>query len=87
MKTHVYDTHVKTQNGDYYHFDVLVSDKTQKNVESYAKHYLSSIGVDEAEVSQNACHFCHSELAKSEIKAIIEKDGFYIIPMQGCPAK
>lgn len=86
MKTHVYDTHVKTIKGDYYHFDVLVSDKTVKNVGEYARRYLESIGVDEAEVSQNSCNFCHSEVANPGVKSAIDGMGFYIIPMEGCPS-
>ncbi len=86
MKTHVYDTHVKTKNGDYYHFDVLVSDETIKNAGDYAKQYLTSIGIDNAEFSQNSCNFCHSEMANPKVKEAIEKNGFYIIPMQGCPS-
>jgi len=38
VKVKIYDTHVNTKNA-YYHFDVLVSEKRQEEVEAYAKIY------------------------------------------------
>ncbi len=86
MKTHVYDTHVKTHQGDYYHFDVLVSDETKENAVKFAEDYLASIGIKGAEVSQSSCNFCHTEMANPAIKKTILDNGFYIVPMQGCPS-
>ena len=85
MKVHIYDTHVKTENGNYYHFDVLVSDETKAKATKFAQLYLDSIGVSSADIKQNSCDFCHSEAANPAVQQEIEASGYYIIPMQGCP--
>jgi len=87
MKTHIYDTHVTTKDGSYYHFDVLVTDDSVDRVVEYANIYLDSIGVSQSEINQNKCHFCHSEMANPQVIMELERDGFSIIPMQGCPLK
>jgi len=83
MKVKIYDTHVNTKD-DYYHFDVVVIDKTQEEVEEYAKAYLIEIGVEFINITQNRCLFCHEEVAEESILKEIENKGYYIIPMQGC---
>ncbi len=84
MKVKVYDTHVNTKNA-YYHFDVVVQDATQDEVEAYAKKYLEDIGVEDTEITQERCYFCHEELANQDVIGTIAYRGYYIIPMQGCP--
>ena len=84
MKVKIYDTHVNTKNA-YYHFDVVVKNATLDEVESYAKAYLKAIGVEDAQIVQERCQFCHEELASQEAIKEIENNGYYIIPMQGCP--
>ena len=86
MKVHIFDTHVKTANGNYYHFDVLVSDATKTQATAFAQHYLDSIGVNDADIKQQAFDFCHSEMANPVVQQQIEATGYYIIPMEGCPA-
>jgi len=85
MKAHIFDTHVKTANGNYYHFDVLVSDATKTQATEFAQHYLGSMGVVDADIEQQACQFCHSEMASPLVQQQIAANGYYIIPMQGCP--
>ena len=84
MNVKIYDVHANTQDG-YYHFDVVIKDATQAEVESYAKAYLKTIGVKNAQITQEHCQFCHEESANQEIMDAIENKGHYIIPMQGCP--
>jgi len=85
MKTHIYDTHVTTSAGNYYHFDILVTDQSVDRVAEFGKLYLDSIGVSNAEIKQNECHFCHNEVANPPVQLELERNGFSIIPMQGCP--
>ncbi len=85
MKVHVYDTHVKTMTGNYYHFDVLVDDAHKQQVLTFAKQYLQSIGVESANVRSQRCNFCHSETGREEVQECIVNTGYYIVPMQGCP--
>ncbi|MCJ8293960.1 MAG: DUF2024 family protein [Colwellia sp.] len=85
MKAHIFDTHVTTVNGKYYHFDVLVSDETKTQAIEFAQRYLVSIGVNDADIKQQACDFCHSEMANPVVQQQIAANGYYIIPIQGCP--
>ncbi len=87
MKIHVYDTHVTTKNGDYYHFDVLVDDLNVSKVTHFALRYLNTIGVLNAQLNQKQCNFCHSEAANPTVKAAILEKGYYIITLEGCPAE
>jgi len=85
MKVHVFDTHVSTANGNYYHFDVLVSDDTANQATEFAERYIKQLGLSETQISQKRCNFCHSEMANPEVQEEILKHGYYIIPLQGCP--
>ncbi|PHS30475.1 MAG: hypothetical protein COA92_09605 [Sulfurovum sp.] len=84
MKVRFYDTHVNTKDA-YYHFDVVVEEATQKEVEHYAQVYLEAIGVQEVKIIQERCQYCHEELGNQGAIDAIEAKGYYIIPMQGCP--
>ncbi len=84
MKTHVFDTHVTTKQGHYYHFDVLVKDETRHLAEEYANEYLKSLGVFEESIEQHQCRFCHSAVANPEVEKQITKQGYYILPLEGC---
>lgn len=84
MKVKIYDTHVHTAT-NYYHFDVVIKEATQAEVEAYAQEYLAKIGVDFNIITQNRCLFCHEEVADLLVVENIEKYGYHIIPMKGCP--
>jgi len=84
MKVKIYDTHVNTKDA-YYHFDVVAKEASQTEIERYAKEYLKAIGVSDADITQECCQFCHEELANQGAIDAIERRGYYIIPMQGCP--
>lgn len=86
MQVLVYDTHVNTKSGEYYHFDVLVTEEKRHQAAQFAGAYLRDIGVSEAEISQQRCDFCHAEMANAAVRSSIEQQGFAIIPMQGCPS-
>ena len=85
MKVHVFDTHVTTASGNYYHFDVLVSDETAGRATEYAEMYMKKLGLIDTEIKQKRCDFCHSELANPTVQDAILAHGYYIVPMQGCP--
>ncbi|MCV2884609.1 DUF2024 family protein [Aestuariibacter sp. AA17] len=85
MRVHVFDTHVTSEEGKYYHFDVIVDDDNTKFVSDYVKEYLSSINVQQQSVKQQSCAFCHTETANDQIKIDIANKGYHILPMQGCP--
>ena len=84
MNVKVFDTHVRTVDGGYLHFDVLIEGNDQVLATRYAREWLASRGVEDADVSQSRCQFCHSEQAHPEVAAAIAQQGYFIIPLQGC---
>ncbi|MBI4117500.1 MAG: DUF2024 family protein [Parcubacteria group bacterium] len=51
----------------------------------YAKKWLFSIGEQDAKITTDECHFCHSESVPDEIEIEIMTNGFYIQKLEGCP--
>ncbi|KIY42025.1 MULTISPECIES: DUF2024 family protein [Pseudomonas] len=82
MNVQVFDTHVRTTEGGYLHFDVLIEGNDQALAARYARDWLASRGVAQADVSQSRCQFCHSEPAHPEVAAAIARQGYYIILLQ-----
>ena len=85
MEIHVYDTYVKAKDGHTIHFDVITGKKDHDKAVEYGKKWLSSIGEGEANMTTKECQFCHSQGAAEPIAQAIEKDGFFIQKMEGCP--
>ncbi|HEJ3045920.1 TPA: DUF2024 family protein, partial [Pseudomonas aeruginosa] len=40
--------------------------------------------IDEADISQGHCSYCHSEIATAEVAEAIRLHGHYILPLEGC---
>ncbi len=85
MEIHVYDTYVKAKDGHTMHFDVITGEKDHDKAIEYAKNWLSTIDEGEAQVTTEECQFCHSQGAPPPVEQAIEKDGFFIQKMEGCP--
>lgn len=85
MQVLVFDTHVNTEKGDYYHFDVLVNEANIDKVKDYVAGYLARIGVQAKEVKTSRCAFCHTESGNQTVQAAIAAHGHFILPMEGCP--
>ncbi len=86
MKVDVYDTYATSPKGETIHFDVLVQTKTSPETAfEYARQWLASVGLHNATLKQSRCNFCHSENARQETVEDIEKIGYHIIQMEGCP--
>ncbi len=84
MKVQVFDTHVRTVDGGYLHFDVLIEGNDQALAARYASEWLASRGVQDVDVSQSRCQLCHSEPGHPDVAAAIVQQGYFIIPLQGC---
>jgi hypothetical protein len=82
MFVKVFDTHVRTQDGRYLHFDVL-TDRDAELAKSYARQFLMDKGVHDEDISQSQCQFCHSEPANPQVVAAINDKGYFIITLQG----
>jgi hypothetical protein len=85
MKVHVFDTYVKARDGHTMHFDVITDLKDNQKAIEFAKKWLSVIGEQDAKVTTEECHFCHSEAVPDEIEIEIMTNGFYIQKIEGCP--
>lgn len=86
MKIDVYDTYATSAKGSTIHFDVfLVHGDTKENALRYARAFLVSIGESAVALRAERCNFCHSEPANKDIQTQIEKTGYYILQMEGCP--
>ena len=83
--SHVFDTYATTVKGKILHFDVVLNQHNAELALSYARQWLQSIGEGDAEVSQKTCIYCHSAEAPMALRPDIERQGFAIIKMEGCP--
>ncbi|MCY1401401.1 hypothetical protein D9M71_165180 [compost metagenome] len=84
MQVKVYDTHIRTHDGRYLHFDVLVPEEDGVNAQVYALDWLASRGVHAQDVQQSRLDFCHSEAASPPVEQAFRQQGYAIIPLQGC---
>ncbi|MGE8498798.1 MAG: DUF2024 family protein [Pseudomonas sp.] len=84
MNVNVFDTHVRTGDGRYLHFDVLTDNRDVDQAGVYAAEWLTSRGIQAADISQSRCQFCHSEFASPAVAEAIEKQGYFILPLEGC---
>ncbi|MEN0105557.1 MAG: DUF2024 family protein [Pseudomonas sp.] len=83
MKVNVFDTHVRTRDGRYLHFDVLIEGHDQARANQFATQYLADRGITDADVEQSRCQFCHTEPAHPQIAAAVANQGYYILELQG----
>lgn len=83
--SHVFDTYAKTATGKTMHFDVVLDQQDQAKALAYAKAWLASIGEGDAELDQRNCIFCHSAEAPVDLRADIDRQGYAIYKMEGCP--
>ncbi|MDH4566956.1 DUF2024 family protein [Pseudomonas sp. BN414] len=84
MQVKVFDTHVRTRDGRYLHFDVLTDGGDKLQAGRFAAEWLASRGVQDADIAASECLFCHSEIANPQVAEAIGRHGYSIIPLQGC---
>lgn len=86
MKVAVWDTYVTRTDGGLMHFDIVVPAdlKTPETIYNFGKDYLRSRQQDGQPLTTNECTFCHIEAAGPEVVSSIERQGYYIIEMEGC---
>ncbi len=86
MKTAVWDTYVKREDGRMMHFDIIVPEelKDEEKIFSFGKEYLKEKNEKYEEFGAKESKFCHIESAKPEVQDIINKKGYYIVEMENC---
>ena len=86
MEVDVYDTYAKSKQGHTIHFDVLVPRGTGVDQAfAHAQKWLAEIGENAQGLDQSRCNFCHAEQARPHVQADIQKQGYHILQMEGCP--
>ena len=80
MEVKIFDTHVRTRDGRYLHFDVLVTEELGARAGEFARRWLAGRGIDEADISQGHCSYCHSEIATAEVAEAIRLHGHSSFP-------
>lgn len=83
--SHVFDTYAKTAKNQKLHFNVVLDEEDQQQAMLYAKHWLASIGLEDTEVTPENCYFYHSLEAPEALRAQIDRHGYAIYKMEGCP--
>ncbi len=87
MKIDVYDSYANRVDGRLMHFDVFIKAGTPSDTAlRHGREWLSSIGENPAGLQQSRCNFCHTEVANPEVQIMVERQGFFILQMEGCPA-
>lgn len=86
MDCDVFDTYVTRPDGGLMHFDVIVpAGAPQATALAFGQAYLTSVGVTDSQVTAERCRFCHVEQATPEMEQAIAAQGYFILPMEGCP--
>ena len=82
----IINTNILIENGKIMHFDVIVESSTphEKAIE-YGKEYLKDAGQDGQSMTQEECQFCHVQEAPKIVEDSIQKSGYFIQKMEGCP--
>jgi hypothetical protein len=88
MSIAVWDTYVKKKDGNVMHFDIMLPEGINaETIYQYGKQYLQTKNETESKLDIEECQFCHIEEPTSEMKAAIERQGYYILEMDEIPAK
>jgi hypothetical protein len=86
MNVDVYDTHVRTVEGNLLHFDIMLPSDEESRVIYYANQWLLGIVKIPEKITRENCRYRHTETATPEIRKRIREHGYFIIQMEGCPA-
>lgn len=85
MDFHVFDTYVKSKNGQTMHFDIITDKKEVEKAILFAKEWLRSINEENTTVTTQECKFCHSQSVPEDIEIEIMTSGYFVSKMEGCP--
>lgn len=80
MYVKVYDTHVRTREGRYLHFDV-VTEQGEDAAKSFAKQFLTENGLQDGDIFQSRCQYCHTEPADPSVETAIKTTGYHIVTL------
>lgn len=78
--SYVFDAYAKTAQGKTLHFNVVLW-----MWKISGKHWLASINLEDAVVTPENCYFYHSLKVSTAMQADIDRQGYAIYKMEGCP--
>jgi len=86
MEIEVYDTYATSEKGIKIHFDIMLPiGVNERNASSYAQDFINKIAKSTDSNKLDSCKFCHNEEATTNVSEKVEKDGYYIVPIENCP--
>lgn len=85
MELEVYDTWARTVANDVMHFDVLVPRGQGHRAIAFARQWLQQLGFRPESVRIEQCRFCHREEPGAEIQQHVQRQGFFVLQLEGCP--
>ena len=86
MEIEVYDTYGTSEKRNKIHFDVMLPiGGNEGKATSYAKDFINKIAESTDSIKLDSCKFCHTEVAKTNVSDKVERDGYYIVPIENCP--
>jgi hypothetical protein len=83
--SYVFDTYARTAEGRKMHFNVVLDEQDQQQAIACAQHWLAGINLPDAVVTPENCFFYHSLEVPADMRAEIDKNGYAIYKMEGCP--
>jgi hypothetical protein len=87
MEVAIFDAYVRKPDGSTAHFDIIVPKEiTFEQALVYGKLYLNSAGINGI-ISSQECQFCHIEDPTPEVRADINRQGYFILEFDDIPAQ
>lgn len=83
---YVFDTYVTNTANRIMHFDVIIPVNDEARALDSARRWLDEIGEDAKEIKSASCVFCHAVTEQQSLHNAIQKDGYAIYKLEGCPA-
>jgi hypothetical protein len=62
----------------------LIENNDPELAKSYARRFLEQQGVQDEDIAQDRCLFCHVEPSNPQVAAAISEQGYFILKLQGC---
>ncbi len=87
MRLQVYNTYAIRGNNQTMHFDVLMPEgSSARDARRHAADWLRQIGITDERFRLDSCMLCHTEEATPEFARDVQRQGYAILQMEGCPA-
>lgn len=90
MNVDAYDAYALTEDGHRMHFDVFLpaacAARCDEKAADIARNWLHSIGINPDRIKLEQYRYFHSEAVNSTVSKQLVSLGWFIMPLEGCPA-